>query len=371
MVISQNIASEIAYRLSETIGQNINFMDTTGKIIASSDPSRIGIHHGGAAKLIAEGLPQLIVTDDDQFPGSKSGVNLPIFFEDELIGTVGITGPVDEVLQYGQIIKKMTEILLLDNKTEERKIIEQKVRDRFFDEWVMGQLEIRNPREFKRMADSLEIDTSKPLRIVCLSYKDSIGISDTELSDISRKVRHATAPFGDAFRTATEIVCVIQESSFDDYLATILSVFKELHIQYGKKPFMGIANSPATLHLFSQYEKAEKALTMAIKRDDTYVFYNELDIDFMLDAIPERTCEEYIHRLFNQCSDEEIESFLSFAKIYLEENGSLKSISERMFVHINTIKYKIGKLTSATGIDIRTCKGAYVFTLACELYKNI
>lgn len=149
MKIEMSTAREIVTQLAETIGQNINIMDTDGIIIASSDPEREGQMHDGARKLIAEGMPLLAVEDDVQYAGARNGVNLPIVFENELVGTIGITGKVSEVLKYGQIIKRMTEILLLDSRIRERTVIEQKARDRFYDEWILGELEEKMRRSFK------------------------------------------------------------------------------------------------------------------------------------------------------------------------------------------------------------------------------
>ena len=62
---------------------------------------------------------------------------------------------------------------------------------------------------------------------------------------------------------------------------------------------------------------------------------------------------------------------LEFARIYLEENGSLIAIGERLFLHKNTVKYRIARLNEQTGVDIRTCRGAYIFTLALKFWNRL
>ena len=103
------------------------------------------------------------------------------------------------------------------------------------------------------------------------------------------------------------------------------------------------------------------------KSDTIITFYDDFDINYIVMGLPEEVKVNYISKLFKNTSPEEIKKALSFAAIYLEENGSINAMSERLFVHPNTIKYRISKLTSETGVDIRTCKGAYIFTLACSL----
>lgn len=370
MEISKSIAKEIALQLSETINQNINMMNTDGIIIASSDPSRIGQLHAGAKKLIDENLDFLAVEDDNTFEGSKAGINLPIMLENELVGTIGITGPINEVLQYGQIIKRMTEILLLETKAKEQKIIEQKARDRFYDEWIIGRLEEKNETEFFRMAGSLSIDPYIPVRIFVLSFKSNPALSDETMTDISRQVRNEIGKKlkGNAFRTATQIVCVMEKENEDKLLDTINDIFSFAKSTYHCDCYAGIDEKGCSFSLHEDYKEAAKALGVSLSRGNAITFYDPLDIDFMLGNISNEARESYIKKLFNGLPEKEISEYLSFADAYIKENGSLIALSERLFIHKNTVKYKINKLTEVTGVDIRTCHGAYVFTLAVNLY---
>ena len=369
MQISHTVAREIAEQLSETIGHKINMMDTSGVIIASSDSTRIGQIHGGAIKLINEGLPYLIVEDDTQFEGARSGVNLPIVFENEVVGTIGITGPVDQVLQYGKIIKRMTEILLLDSQAKEQKIIEQKARERFYDEWILGRLEEKNPTEFERMAASLSIDPNKPVRIAVLSFDTGTHLNENTMTKISRSVRHhiRSSLGGNAFRTATIMVCIMECLDEETIAKSMEVLLTSISGTYGCKCHAGLDNCNAIFHLHENYRLALKAMEIARRRNTLILSYDAFELEFIIDSITSEAKERFIFSLFPHQSKKDIENYLSFAKIYLEENGSLIAISNRLYLHKNTIKYRINKLTEITGVDIRTCRGTYLFTLAVNL----
>ena len=118
MHISKTIAMRIVTELGAIIDQRINLMDESGTIIASTDPSRIGTLHGGAQKVVRERLPELFIAADGEYPGSRAGLNLPIEMDGKIIGVVGITGEYAAIEKHGLVIKKMTEILLLDNLPE-------------------------------------------------------------------------------------------------------------------------------------------------------------------------------------------------------------------------------------------------------------
>lgn len=64
MKISKDTARSIVAEVSSAIGKNVNLMDETGCIIASTNKGRIGTYHSGAKKIIAERLDRLDVYTD-------------------------------------------------------------------------------------------------------------------------------------------------------------------------------------------------------------------------------------------------------------------------------------------------------------------
>ena len=165
------------------------------------------------------------------------------------------------------------------------------------------------------------------------------------------------------------MICIVEEEKAQLLVPTIQMAAQVLKEKYGCLLHIGIANIPATLHLYDNYERASDALEIALKRNVLFVEYDELDFDFIIRNIPQETRLRFLSRLFGKW-DDSAEKDLQFAHIYLEENGSLSAIAERLYLHKNTVKYRISKLTERTGVDIRTCNGAYIFTLAKRLWDQ-
>ena len=114
MKFPKSSCMKIVQEISNIIGERVNMMDHEGMIIASTDPARIGTFHAGAKRVVEERLEILTIHGNEEYEGAKPGLNLPIEFQNDIIGVIGVTGPEKKVGKYGQIIKKMTEILLLD-----------------------------------------------------------------------------------------------------------------------------------------------------------------------------------------------------------------------------------------------------------------
>ena len=205
MLLSSYTADQIVSQLSKVMEPHINIMDTEGVIISSTNPERVGTTHGGAVKILTEKLSELMIEKDDEYPGARNGINLPIEFNNEMIGVIGLTGKSEEVYRFGQIIKKMTEVLLLDIYVRQQKQIEQKARDRFLEEWIFGKYDLNHPVEFKQRAKMLGIDieSSKRVLVLALEKNQEHHISDQVQSDISSRIRGLLShiPSAHLFRT--------------------------------------------------------------------------------------------------------------------------------------------------------------------------
>jgi carbohydrate diacid regulator len=76
--------------------------------------------------------------------------------------------------------------------------------------------------------------------------------------------------------------------------------------------------------------------------------------------------EEFVHRIFRGCSQTEITQWVELLRVFYDENGSLKLASAKLFIHKNTLQYKLNKLFETTGYDPRKMSDAALFTLAIQ-----
>jgi len=115
------LSRKIIPTIESMIDEQIIICDVNGIIIASTDSSRIGNFHEGAKRVI-ENKKQLIITKDlvEKLEGVKTGINLPLIFNRSVIGVIGITGEIEKVKPFGEIVRKMTELLINENYYHEQ-----------------------------------------------------------------------------------------------------------------------------------------------------------------------------------------------------------------------------------------------------------
>lgn len=126
--IDNQIAEKLLKKIMDNTDYriNINIINGDGEIIASGDNKRVGKIHSGALEVIEKrkSLPYFDSIDNDK-ESSKPGINMPLFFNNEVIGVVGVTGNPEEINIIANMVKMLTEILIEKEIDIDKKIFKQ------------------------------------------------------------------------------------------------------------------------------------------------------------------------------------------------------------------------------------------------------
>ena len=89
--ISHTLAQQIVNTIKDVCSYDINFINSSGTIIASTNSARIGAFHEIGRKAAVTGTT-IEVAESDNFTGTRQGINMPLYHEDRLLAVIGITG---------------------------------------------------------------------------------------------------------------------------------------------------------------------------------------------------------------------------------------------------------------------------------------
>ena len=81
--IDRELAEQIVNTIKDVCDHDINFIAPSGIILASTDSSRVGTFHEIGQQVAASGSV-LEVTEDNNFSGTKQGINLPLYHNELL-----------------------------------------------------------------------------------------------------------------------------------------------------------------------------------------------------------------------------------------------------------------------------------------------
>ena len=97
----------------------------------------------------------------------------------------------------------------------------------------------------------------------------------------------------------------------------------------------------------------------------TTIAYNTLGIGRLIYQLPVNLCRIFIQEIFGDEIPEEIdEEMLNTVNEFFENSLNVSETSRQLFIHRNTLMYRIEKLQKATGLDIRVFDDALTFKIA-------
>jgi len=115
------------------------------------------------------------------------------------------------------------------------------------------------------------------------------------------------------------------------------------------------------------YKEAKMALDVGkiFYAEKDVVAYSTLGIGRLIYQLPVNLCKIFIDEIFgdNDLSDLDEESLTTIQKFF-ENNLNVSETSRQLFVHRNTLVYRIEKLQKSTGLDLRCFEDALTFKIA-------
>ncbi len=120
------------------------------------------------------------------------------------------------------------------------------------------------------------------------------------------------------------------------------------------------------------YKEAKMALDVGkIFFDDRNIIaYSELGIGRLIYQLPIPLCKMFIREIFDGKSPDEFdEETLTTIHKFFENNLNVSETSRQLFIHRNTLVYRLDKLQKSTGLDLRIFEDAITFKIALMVVK--
>lgn len=377
MKISSTSAQQIVEEMGKLVRQNINLMDHTGHIIASNDPRRIGKFHPGAFEIITQHLQELYITAEMERadPLVRQGINLPIEVDGQVEGVIGITGLYDEVIQYGQIVKKMAEILIRERAALDEARLDQRVRTRFLEEWIMGD-GLSNPQTLSERGFALGIDIRTPRRCIVVSprhlqdYMDSLEGQEA-LERIENVVTSCLPPTMGylILRNAGRQIILVNKRSNQDLTILCRQLAEAVRARLDVSLICGIDGSASDVH--TAFLQAGRAWRFAAHSPQFMVEFDSLHAELILDHIPKDRKIDYLRRIFPGCATPQVREIVFLLEAWFTAEGSISAAAQAMFIHKNTLQYRLKRLVDLTGLDVRRPSQAPALYLAMQFFLEL
>lgn len=364
-------AIQVIAQLGDVLRNSRIFVaDADGVVVAASNPADAGRIHADARKVVAGGLDSLISYDNDAPPGMRMSLTLPVEQEGLPVGAIGIAGDASNVMRYGDIAKKVAEFLLAETDASEKKRVREVMKYRFMEQWLT-QGGIAKSGDFVKWGESLGLDVRAARRVLIVGVGE-MGAFAPEPAEAIKEVVEAVAhcePGGIVTHMHGHIVCCLQSRSDSMMREAAQRIQQQVGLR--AKYTLAVGIDEKSPDMAEAYARARKAFMCALRSGGRkIVSYNEIDVDIFIHDIPDEIKKEYVSKIYKLCTEEEVAEFTTILKSYIKHNGSIQNVASELFMHKNTVQYKIKKIALVTGYDMRHIKDAAALYIASLFHSD-
>lgn len=364
-MLIRELAEKVVAEVRKLLTEDIIVVDTTGIIIASTDPKRIDTFHEGAL-IACRQKDKIIIAKKDEaiLQGVKAGINLPVFFQGDVIGVIGITGNPDTVSPYGEIIRKMTELLISESYYTEQLDWQSRTMEAFLFDWI----QLRDwDSTFINRAKLLNINLELNRRIMIAEFKH-------ESFHLHREAWASVFTWNELGKDDlivrwgnNRIICIIANAEHQSktyFNERVIRFHHYLTEQLGLPITIGVGAVVNSVKLYESYQQAERAIKSSTT-NNRIVYDEDLRLEMILEEIKRETKNDFIQRTIgNLLEDKDLEYTL---RTLLDENFSLKNTADVLHVHINTLHYRLKKISELTNLNPRHLDDLFLIYLAFVL----
>ena len=140
---------------------------------------------------------------------------------------------------------------------------------------------------------------------------------------------------------------------------------EEIHIAYG-------TIVPELKEVSRSYKEAKMALDVGkiFFEERDIIAYSSLGIGRLIYQLPIPLCKMFIREIFDGKSPDEFdEETLTTINKFFENSLNVSETSRQLYIHRNTLVYRLDKLQKSTGLDLRVFEDAITFKIALMVVK--
>lgn len=155
----------------------------------------------------------------------------------------------------------------------------------------------------------------------------------------------------------TAVICPLKEGITYDYILEYANMVKNtLLLEAMVETCVSISSvTPSLMNLNNAYIEADKAKNIGLifEMTDNCLEYDKLGLEKLIYSIPMDACLSYITETFGEgfLQDKSAKELLNTVKAYLQNNLNVSEASRVLYIHRNTLMYRLEKFSKMTGLD--------------------
>ena len=354
--MSNRLFQGVVHQMRDTIGRVIGVIDENATVVACSELSRIGTSNDFFSIEFGESHDIFI---RDGYTYKPFGVHVKPDYAVFVEGTDEIAGKYASILAISLSSIKQ----YYDEKYDRNNFVKNIILDNV----LPGDISIKS-RELHFNADIN--------RVVFLI--NIVATNDVSAYDVIQNL------FPDKNKdfvfniTESDIVLVKEiKNNIDvkDLEKLARSISDTLQTEFFTKVNIGIGTPVVGVKdLARSFKEAQIAIEVGkvFDTEKNIVSYDNLGIARLIYHLPTTLCETFLKEVFKKGSIESLDHETLFTiQRFFENNLNVSETSRKLFVHRNTLVYRLDKIKKLTGLDLREFDHAIIFKIALMVKKYL
>ena len=352
-MISNQILQETINGMKEVTGIDLCILDLSGRIVVTT--MEITDALAQHAEEFADSMAESQVIDGFQY--------FKIFDDQRLEYILLATGMSENAYTVGKLAVMQIQNLLTAYK--ERLDKENFVKNLLRDNLLLVDIYNRSKKlhievEQRRVAFLIQAEYEKDQNLLEATKEVESGADSDFITAVDEKsIVYVTPVNGNE-----------GQAQFIQHAKEIKEGLNEYGIKDAK---IAIGNVAETIKDVSRsYKEAQIALEVSkiFYEDASVIAYNQLGIGRLIYQLPLPLCKMFIREVFGDYSPDSIdEETLATIDKFFENNLNVSETSRQLYIHRNTLVYRLDKLQKSTGLDLRVFEDAITFKIALMVVR--
>lgn len=346
----------LADQIGEIIDAEFGIMEKTGLILGCTNEERVGSFHPCAS---------LALNTEEAYFIAEEATFLKIFGKNKLESIIWINSTDDE-------IRKLLSLISI-NVVNIRSFHEEKFdRNTFVRSMILEQIQAS---EASGIAKELHVSFAVPRAVYLIRTPE---VQDYDVYNVLNSLFPNRTKDSVVAIDEKNIVLVKEMKQNEDCREMgklAKTIIDTLNTELMIKAQVGIGGTTSNLNELAQaYKNAEIALEIGniFDKEKTVMDYSRLGIGRLLHHLPENLCKMFLKEVLEEGFFETIDSetLLTVQKLF-ENNLNISEASRQLYVHRNTLVYRLDKVQKSTGLDLRSFEDAITFKLCLMVKKYL
>ena len=356
--MTSRVFQSIVDQLSQAAKVALGVMDSEGNVISASEPALLSERWSEAAAAVAANPDHAVSMDGKTFfalEGWNQNYGNIVFVQGNDAQSAALCAMARISLSYTK------------NYYEEKHDRSTFVKNIITDNILPGDIYIR--------AKELHFQTELPRAVFLVRQKTRADVAVVELLQSMFPDRQHDFVISVNETDIAIVQQVTADTEGEELTVLAKSIEERLKTELFARVTIGIGTISEHLReLADSYKEAQVAIEVGkvFDTEKTVINYESLGIGRLIYQLPTTLCEIFLSEVFKKNSIDSLDQETLFTiNMFFENSLNVSETSRKLFVHRNTLVYRLEKIKKLTGLDLREFDDAIIFKVALMVKKYL